>query len=254
MKQFETTLYEIINHLLQNHPELAPSIKSLADTAYGNNRSDQKYHGLNYLDQKLEKWLNYDNGFFVELGANDGIDQSNTCYFERHRNWNGILVEPTPHNFLSCKKHRSKNTHIFCNACVSFDYTDKFVEIVYSNLMSSPIGLESDIQNPLKHAIEGRKFLFPTDENFIFGAIATPLNNLLIKSDAPKLIDLLSLDVEGAEVEVLKGVNHDEFRFKFLCIENRSFDKLRSYLAEIEYEFIEQLSGHDYLFINRRSL
>lgn len=252
MKDIKVTLYEMVNHLLQDHPELAPSIKSLAETAYGTNRSTQKYYGLDGLDQKLEKWLDYDNGFFVELGGNNGIDQSNTYYFEKHRNWKGILVEPTPHNYLYCRKYRSIETYIFCNACVSFSYPDKFVEIAYSNLMSCPIGLETDIEDPMAHAKLGKQFLLPTDETFIFGAVARPLNDLLIKADAPNMIDLLSLDVEGAEMEVLKGIDHDRFRFKYLCVENRSFDKMSKYLSEFEYRFIEQISPNDLLFENTR--
>ena len=250
MKPLITTLIESINHILQDHPEITPSIKSIADRAYGNNRENRKYYGLDELDRKLEKWIHHENGYFVELGANDGIAQSNSCYFERHKNWKGILVEPVPHKFLSCKKHRSDQTKFFCNACVSFDYNEKFVEMVYSNLMTTTMELESDIQDPEEHARKGKQFLEPTDINFKFGAIATTLNNILLQSDAPKYIDLLSLDVEGAEIEVLKGVNHKQFRFNYLCIESRDFEKLKAYLAKNNYEFVEKLTVHDYLFKN----
>jgi len=46
---------------------------------------ERRYFGLNNLDQKIEKYLDFDNGFFVELGANNGIEQSNTLYFELFR-------------------------------------------------------------------------------------------------------------------------------------------------------------------------
>ena len=248
MKKLDTTILEAVNHIVQDHPSLALQIREIADIAYGKNRGEQKYFGLNELDKKLEKWLCYDNGFFVELGANNGIDQSNTQYFEKYRNWKGILVEPIPHNYLSCRKYRSQKTSIYCNACVSFDYSDRFVEIAYSNLMSTPLGLESDIASPTAHAEDGRRFLSPTDNVFVFGALAVPLNKLLIKSNAPTVIDLLSLDVEGAEIEVLKGVDHEAFRFKYMCIESRRFDKTERYLRNIGYNFIEKLSAQDYLF------
>ena len=61
-------------------------------------------------------------------------------------------------------------------------------------------------------------------------------------------MDFLSLDVEGAEVEVLKGLNHKQFRFKYLCIESRNLNKLTKYLSENDYVFVEKLSIHDYLF------
>ena len=82
------------------------------------------YHGLHELDRLLEKTLDYDHGFFVELGANDGETQSNTFYFEKNRNWRGVLVEPILHNYLHCRKVRSLGTKIFCAACVGFDYQE----------------------------------------------------------------------------------------------------------------------------------
>lgn len=208
----------------------------------------KKYFGVNKIDQKMEKYLNYNDGYFVELGANDGENQSNTLYLERYRNWKGVLIEPTPHNYLLCRANRSVRTQIFCNACTSFEYKEKFVEIVYSNLMSTPIGLESDIANPFEQAKMGKQYLKRSDDNFIFGSLAKPLNNILCEAGAPPLIDLLSLDVEGAEIEVLKGIDHSRYKFKYLCIESRSKEKLIDYLSVNGYQFIEQLFTNDYLF------
>ncbi len=210
--------------------------------------SNRRYFGLNQLDRKLEKYLNFNDGYFVELGANDGVTQSNTLYYERHRNWRGVLVEPTPHNYLLCRKNRSPGNYIVCHACTSFDYEQEFVAIAYSNLMSSPFRLESDVDDPLAHAQEGRRFLPPAEDNFIFGALAKPLSTILDEAAAPRQIDLLSLDVEGAEIEVLKGIDHGKYRFKFMCIESRNIDKLTAYLAGVGYRFVEPLSVHDYLF------
>jgi len=46
-------------------------------------------HGLNDLDRKLAKHLNWTGGTFIEAGANDGLTQSNTYWFERFRGWTG---------------------------------------------------------------------------------------------------------------------------------------------------------------------
>ena len=207
-----------------------------------------KYYGLNKLDKQLENYINYDSGYFVELGANDGKSQSNTLYFEKYRKWLGILIEPTPNKFLECINNRSAKSKIFCNACVSFEYKDKFVEILYSNLMTTPVGLESDITDPLAHANNGKIFLKQNEVQFNFGASAITLNEILIKSNAPTIIDLISLDVEGAELEVLKGVDYSKFNFKFICIETRNFDKINDFLIKYNYKFEEKLTHHDFLF------
>jgi hypothetical protein len=56
---------------------------SLQHIKYGN----RTYKGMNQLDKKIETYVDFDNGYFVELGANDGISQSNTYYFEKNRGW-----------------------------------------------------------------------------------------------------------------------------------------------------------------------
>jgi len=209
-----------------------------------------KYKSVNNLDKKIESYLNFDNGYFVELGANDGISQSNSYYFEKYRGWKGTLVEPVPHNYLKCIKNRKKKTKVFLNACVSFDYNEKFVEIIYSNLCSTAVGVETDVENLESFHEEHKKFLEEEDDelNFKFGAIAENLNNILFKANAPKQIDFLSLDVEGSEIEVLKGVNHNEYRFKLICIESRDIKKITNYLEMNNYLFVEKLGGLDYLF------
>ena len=211
-------------------------------------RSASKYNGLAKLDKKLAQYLNYRDGFFVELGANDGVTQSNTLFFEKHRGWTGVLIEPTPHNYLKCLKNRSTSSKIFCNACVSFSYEEKFVEIAFSNLMSSPLDLESDILDPVAHAASGARFLEPSERVFTFGAAAKTLNQILTEAMAPAKIDLLSLDVEGAEIEVLKGIDHKSFRFRLICVECRDVDKMTAYLSKHGYGLVGNLSAHDYLF------
>jgi FkbM family methyltransferase len=209
-----------------------------------------KYHGANEIDARIEQYLDYRDGFYVELGAADGIGFSNTLYFELHKGWRGILVEPSPNNFLQCLANRSGRNHIFCNACTSFAYPHKFVEMVYAHYMSAAIGLESDVSNPELHAQSGARYLATNTERiFKYGAIARPLNQLLIEANAPKLIDFLSLDVEGAEIEVLKGIDHNNYKFKLLCIETRSPERLTKYLMQYGYQYIEQISHHDYIFM-----
>jgi FkbM family methyltransferase len=206
------------------------------------------YFSLNGLDKKVAKYLSYPSGYFVELGANNGIEQSNTLHFERCRNWRGVLIEPVPHQYLACKKHRSPENKFFCNACVSFEWTEAFVPILYCNLMSISLGVESDIGNRARHVASGQKYLPEGEEVVLFGAKAKPLNNILLEAGAPKTIDFLSLDVEGAEKEVLKGIDFSEFRFKYMCIECRDIKGISLYLHERGYRYVERLSDMDILY------
>lgn len=212
----------------------------------------QKYYGLDNLDQKVQKYLNYNNGFFIEIGANDGIEQSNTFFLEKEKNWKGILIEPILHKYLDCKKNRSNKNKFFCCACVSNNYKKNYVELLYSNLMTVPIKLESDLKNKIKHAnlsnIIRKKRGEKKIEVINFFSKARTLTSILNEAKAPKNIDFFSLDVEGAEVEVLKGIDFKIYKFKYLLIETRNLGKLKKFLNKKKYILKDKLSHHDYIF------
>jgi FkbM family methyltransferase len=205
-----------------------------------------RYFSLNHLDEKLERHLSFDNGYFVELGANDGVNQSNTLYFEHFRGWRGVLIEPYPPNFKELVRNRSFLNHFQNAACVGPTYQDSKVKLAYSNLMTSTLGIASEIPNPLTHAEEGVGFW--GGRVFQFEARALTLNAILVEAKSPDKIDLLSLDVEGVELEILKGIDHSQFRFRYICVESRRFQAINDYLVSQHYTFVESLSLQDHLF------
>jgi FkbM family methyltransferase len=208
----------------------------------------RKYWGLHDLDHQIEKYLDFDSGYYVELGANDGRLSSNTLYYEQFRNWRGVLIEPAPNLYLKCRKNRSGQNQIVCAACVSFDYKDEFVKIIYSDSMSVTLNVETDVGDGMAHAELGRQFLKPWETVFTFGAVARTLSSILLEASAPHVIDFLSLDVEGAELEVLKGVDHKAFKFRYMLVECRDIGRLQSYLEPLGYRLLERFNENDYMF------
>ncbi len=201
------------------------------------------------LDKKLKKYINYENGYFIELGANNGFSQSNTLYFEIKRNWRGILVEPCPNLYVQCCYFRNRERNfIFCNACVGFDYTEKYVDINYGNLMTTSESLVLDIPDGSNFYEKRDKNTSIDEKSLKFGSLACTLDTIMAKSNAPKKIDLLSIDVEGAELSVLSGVNYKKYQFKYIVVETRAPAKVIKFLAERSYRFEECLSKHDLLF------
>ena len=200
------------------------------------------------IDKILEEKLPHKNGFYVELGANDGAKESNSYYFELKKNWKGVLVEPAPNLYLSCKKRRDINNKIFCNACVPFDFDNEFVHMKYSNSMTISDNLDLDINCHNEHIETGKKYLDEGESSFSFGAKSATLNSILQKANAPSLIDFLSLDVEGAELDVLKGIDFKKYNFKYMVIECRDIDRMSKYLADFNYYLIKKITHHDYLF------
>ena len=71
------------------------------------------YWGLHELDRQIEKYLDYEGGYYVELGANDGKLASNTLYYERNRNWRGVLIERPIFLFNVAKTDQRKRQFIW---------------------------------------------------------------------------------------------------------------------------------------------
>lgn len=198
---------------------------------------------INGIDTHLDEFLNYSDGIYVELGANDGVTQSNTLRLEKKRRWRGLLIEPYPENYMYCQFFRGKNNDVVCTACVDAEFTDKFVELQYSNLTtamkeSSQLGNDD---NKLTYLKDYEK---PTT----FGALASTLSSLLTKLDYPGIIDFLSVDVEGAEISVLNGINFSIHNFKYILIETSNFQEVNLLMFQNNYKLVKKISHHDYLF------
>ena len=94
------------------------------------------------------------------------MEQSNSLYFEIKSNWLSLLIEPSPHNFISCREQRSSKNHIFFNACVGFDYKDKYVDMKCAILMSISENLNLDLNDKKMHTKSGKNYLKETEVVF----------------------------------------------------------------------------------------
>jgi FkbM family methyltransferase len=208
-----------------------------------------RYFGLQELDKKLEKYLDFDGGFFVEVGGWDGTTFSNSLYFERYRRWRGVLIEPSPTEFLKCTRDRPL-AKVFCYACVPFDYADKYVPMIFcaSMTVTNIGGAKGVLFDRHEHVRVGRQFLFGGEDVFEFGAIAKPLSRILSENEINQRIDLLILDVEGYELSVLEGLDFDLHAPRYICVEIWHAEGISKFLRERRYVFVEQLSKHDYLY------
>jgi FkbM family methyltransferase len=200
------------------------------------------------MDIALERYMNQDHGFYVELGANDGARASNTYYFELKRGWQGVLVEPCPNLYLACRKRRGRRNAVYCNACVDFDHDRRYVDMRYAGPMTVSQSLDKDLGDEVAFNDRAAHLLPSGEAPFDFGAVAATLTALLDDANAPESIDLLSLDVEGAELPVLKGIDFDRYRFCYILVECRALPPLEEFLESQGYILVESLTHYDYLF------
>jgi len=189
--------------------------------------SDASINGIN---KKLGRYLNYLDGFFVELGANDGLSQSNTFFLEKKLGWTGILVDPSIQKLSLAKKirHSSLVLNYFCS-----NKSKRKITLFDNDLETSVLNLNrsSRINTEVK-----------------------TLTEILIKNNAPKTINFLSLDVEGHEYEVLEGLDLNLYLIQVLLIEIRSkkaLDMISTFLSYRGYKCKEKITIHDYIFMKQ---
>jgi FkbM family methyltransferase len=209
---------------------------------------------LNGLDDRLEAFIPSGVGYYVELGANDGIAQSNTYWLEAERGWSGLLIEPALNRYLELRANRSPTNSFACAACVPFGYADEFVHLRYGNLMSVAPSLADGLPDVDQHVDAARQHMLDHEEPVSFGALARTLQSLLDEAGSPSRVDFLSLDVEGAEESVLRGVDHDRTRFRLMLVECRDLARLQAFLHSKGYVLRAKLSHHDYLFVDQTAI
>jgi FkbM family methyltransferase len=203
---------------------------------------------LHDIDRKLERHLGGAPGFFIEAGANDGYQQSNTYYLERHKGWRGLLVEGIPELYERCRRLRTRSTVVNC-ALVAPGHVRPTVTMHYAHLMSLVEGSMRSVAAQAEHLGVGRSQQ-ALDAAYSVEVPARTLESVLDSLPSAPPIDLLSLDVEGYEVEVLKGLNLARYAPRFILVEARFFAEVDA-LLQPHYELAERLSHHDVLYRRR---
>lgn len=179
--------------------------------------------GLEGLDVRLAEHLGWvERGFFVEVGANDGIQQSNSYLLERELSWTGVLIEAVPALAAEAGINRP-NCTVVCAAVSARLQLGHPIAMEYNDLVTK-VGA-------------GHRMTAATTLPVIWMD--------LVPLDASAT--LISLDVEGHELEVLEGVASASHRPDWILVETAQVDGVNRVL-DTAYSLVAQLSRHDYLY------
>lgn len=148
------------------------------------------------LDQDIWILSKFDSnykGFFVDIGAFDGTTISNSYLLEQN-GWTGVCVEPNVEEFKKLEASRKSNNY---NICIS-DFNGKctFREAGFFG------------------AIQAKNY-GQTD--------CFTLEYFLDSIDSPKIIDYMSIDVEGGEFDIIKNFPFDKYFIKYITIEHNAY-------------------------------
>ena len=187
---------------------------------------------------------NVKNGFFVEFGATNGFDLSNSFLLEKELQWQGILSEPGKAWRKELKRNRSCNLDFRCV------WKESGVSIEFSEISSqrelSTISAFTESDSFAKLRMRNSKYLVQT----------VSLDDLLSCYGAPRDIHYLSIDTEGSEYQIISNFNFDLYEFSFISIEHNftSNEKLIDQLLEKEgyIRILPKVSEWDGWYINSK--
>jgi FkbM family methyltransferase len=179
------------------------------------------------------------DGFFVDIGAGDGRTHSNTFALERDYGWTGIAIEANP----SFDEPLRKNRKCICvSACLS-DKVETCDYFCFGHLG----GL---VANDADNSWGKRPTLLRRHADKIVRINCQTLEEVLLKADAPRQIQFLSIDIEGAEFRVLKDFPFHVFSFEAIAVE-RPTRKVHDLLSGAGY-VLDQIFRHDGFYVSRR--
>jgi FkbM family methyltransferase len=201
-----------------------------------------------YLEENIFK--GFKNGLFIDVGAHDGITINNTLFFEKYHNWTGINVEPIKTVYNKLVINRPNCINLNCAVSNHDGYAEFISNSGYTEMISG-----------LKNHYDPRHFKRLQYENSTIGGTSDIINVKTMKLESIcKQYDIhhihyLSIDVEGAEFDVIKSIDFENVFIDVIGFENNYADvsiPIVSYLENKGYIIIHK--SLDIFMINKESV
>ena len=179
------------------------------------------FYSQDNQDRYLEFFVfkGFKNGVYVDVGAHDGVSLNNTLYFEKNNNWTGINIEPIKTVFDKLVINRPNNINLNYAVC-NYNGETEFVCNTGHTEMISGIKDTFDIRHWQRLENENRQMGSITE---IINVNTKKLETICDENNITH-IHYLSIDVEGAEFEVIKSINFDKVFIDVIGFENNYDD------------------------------
>jgi FkbM family methyltransferase len=238
---------------------------------FSRQRFERGYQSQMGQDLFLNRWIFKDRGpgFFVDVGAFDGELGSNTAFFERRLGWTGVAFEPNPPEFASLRRTRS------CRAIQGCAY-NREGEVSFLALSerdrraaAGPLAPPPNLTSMALDARHGAVMLSGIQDHLgrmeridrlreVHGLdqalITVPCYRIdgVLDEAGVRTVDYLTIDVEGAELEVLEGIDFSRVQVNVVGVESSPrFRDVHTRLTRAGFEY-QGLLFFDEIFVNRR--
>lgn len=189
-----------------------------------------------------DKWVVFNalpfkrGGFFLDLAAADGVTHSNTYVLEKLFGWDGICIEPNPNSLRKLRKYRKCTI----DDSVISDKNEKVKFRIDNGQLAGIVDTDTDNNYRTRGDELSNSEIVTLD--------AALLVDVLDRYHAPKIIDYLSLDVEGSEERIVRSFDFGKFQFCCLTIE-RPTPKVNDILFSNGYIFVKN-HGYDSFYVH----
>lgn len=174
------------------------------------------FAGFENILEKLTNPTDIENfkGFYLDIGAHDGVSGNNTKYFEE-KGWEGVCIEPHPLVFEQLKVNRTCRVE---NVAIWKEDTEvDFLAVSgYAEMLSGIV----ESYDPRHRARVEREILQMGGFSALVKVKALRFDSLKL----PTKIDFLSIDTEGSELHILENVDFSKYDIRVICIENNFMD------------------------------
>jgi len=200
--------------------------------SYKSSLKSNKFYAQFGEDTILQKYLQENKGFYLDIGSGDPVRGSNT-FFLYKKGWSGILIDPLSRNIFSSKIIRRKDK-IIRGLVGATDRSYPFYEMYPYEYSTTNNEVVKDLIN------NGKAKLVKKVQLNTFSVSELNLN---INLDQPSL---LSVDCEGFDLEVLKTIDLKTIEFRIICVEDFDYNPaykssaINQYLNENGYEIVDR--------------
>ena len=181
-------------------------------------------------DIYFETFGNKTDGYFVEVGAFNGLNWSATRALAR-LGWHGLLFEPNKEYYNACSQLYQNNKKVSVENCAILDYVGK-TKLYLGGSLSTTNADRVSVYQTVSWAKGSRLDLERFTEVNAFS-----LDYMFEKHKLPSNFEMLVIDVEGAEAQVLRGLSFDEWSPQLMMVETHETnedERLSKTAGEVE--------------------
>lgn len=183
----------------------------------------------------LEKSRYKENGYYIDIGCADGKEISNTYLLDKSFGWYGLCVD------LLARNMEDRSCSVYKGLVYDSEKEVEFVKAIFNSDFS---GIKENLSTFKEYLHTS-----PIEKHF-----TSVTQTIFDRFKVPRYVDFLSIDVEGSELNILKGIDFKKHMFGIIMVEHNFAqplrDDIRIFLEDKHYKY-ETSNQWDDIYISK---